>query len=84
MTPCRGILYSGEIVSPMERKMDNWEDRLATNGKIAAYEKAIKSFRKSKKTSNDQHKAYAELTACGLYSEEADEMINLELENSDD
>lgn len=58
---------------------DYWEDRLAKNGKIAGYEKAIMAFRKSRKTRNDQDKAYDALTACGIYSEEADEMINLEI-----
>lgn len=59
--------------------MDYWEDRLDKNGKGDAYEKAIKAFRKSKKTRNDQNKAYDALQACGLYSEEIDEMINLEM-----
>lgn len=60
--------------------MDYWEDRLAKNGKIEAYEKAIKAFRKSKKNRDAQNKAYDALSACGLTSEEADEMINLEME----
>lgn len=59
--------------------MDYWEDRLARNGKIAQYEKAILTFRKSKKTRAAQHKAYDALQACGLYDEEIDEMINLEM-----
>ncbi len=59
--------------------MDYWEDRLAANGKIGDYEKAMKAFRKSKKKKSDQDEAYSALTACGLSSEEADEMINLEL-----
>jgi hypothetical protein len=59
--------------------MDYWEDRLAANGKIEAYEKAIEAFRKSKKSRDAQNKAYIALTACGLTSEEADEMLNLEM-----
>lgn len=38
--------------------MDYWEDRLANNGKIDAYEKAIKAFRRSKKNRDAQAKAY--------------------------
>lgn len=60
--------------------MDYWEDRLAKNGKIEAYEKAIKAFRKSRKSRDAQNKAYDALQACGLYSEEIDEMLNLEME----
>lgn len=60
--------------------MDYWEDRLAANGKMDDYEKAIRAFRKSKKNHDAQHKAYDALTACGLTSEEANEMINIELE----
>ena len=60
--------------------MDYWEDRLASNGKIAAYEKAIAAFRRSKKNRAAQDKAYDALQACGLYSEEIDEMLNLEME----
>lgn len=60
--------------------MDYWEDRLAANGKIEAYEKAIKAFRRSKKNRDAQNKAYDALQACGLYSKEIDEMINLEME----
>jgi hypothetical protein len=59
--------------------MDYWEDRLAKNGKIEAYEKAIKAFRKSNKGRAAQNKAYDALTACGLYGEEVDEMLNLEM-----
>ncbi len=60
--------------------MDYWEDRLANNGKIDAYEKAIKAFRRSKKNRDAQAKAYDALQACGLYGEEIDEMLNLEME----
>lgn len=60
--------------------MDYWEDRLAANGKIEAYEKAITAFRRSKKNRDAQNKAYDALQACGLYSEEIDEMLNLEME----
>ena len=62
--------------------MDYWEDRLAKNGKIGDYEKAIKAFRKSKKNRDAQNKCYSALTACGLTSEEADEMINCELQDA--
>lgn len=62
---------------------DYWEDRLAKNGKYDDYEKAIKKFRRSNKRSDAQHKLYAELTACGITAEEADEMINLEVEQQD-
>ncbi len=62
--------------------MDYWEDRLAANGKIDAYEKAIKAFRRSKKDRNAQNKAYDALQACGITGEEADEMLNLEMGDS--
>jgi hypothetical protein len=63
--------------------MDYWEDRLAKNGKIDAYEKAILALRKSNKNAKAISKAYDALANCGLFGEEVDEMINLELENAD-
>jgi hypothetical protein len=59
--------------------MDYWEDRLARNGKYDEYEKAILKLRASKKTARDQDICYNSLCNAGIYSEEAEEMINLEV-----
>lgn len=43
-------------------------------------EKAIKKFRRSRKTRTDEHVLYEAMTNAGISSEGADEYINLELE----
>lgn len=47
-------------------------------------EAAIKKFRKSKKSRNDEHTLYEAMTNAGITAEGADEYINLETENGDD
>lgn len=58
--------------------MDYWEDRVVKNGKADAYEAAIKKFRKNKRKPGAGDILYDELVACGIYAEEASEMVRLE------
>lgn len=46
-------------------------------------ETAIKKFRKSKKSRNDEHVLYDAMTNAGITSEGADEYINMEVENGE-
>jgi hypothetical protein len=59
----------------------NTLDELSKEGYDKAA-KAIEHFRKTKKSRNDQHVLYDELTNVGLSPESADEYINLEIENA--
>jgi hypothetical protein len=62
--------------------MESVEDRLVREGKHDAFAKAIGKFRKKKRKTRDaQHDLYDTLTNLGLSSEEADEMINLEMQD---
>lgn len=54
----------------------HWEDRL-TDEQYARAEKAMEKYQKGRKTREAGHVAYDELTAAGMTSEEADEMVNL-------
>ena len=45
-------------------------------------EKAIKKFRKGRRTRDDEHVLYDALTNAGLSAEGADEYINMEVENA--
>lgn len=58
-----------------------WEDRV-TEKQYSAIEKAIEVFQKGKRTRDAQHELYDHLTNNGMTSEEADEYINLLLENA--
>ncbi len=54
----------------------HWEDRLS-EADYAKAELAMSKFKNSRKTRQDGHIAYDELTQAGMTSEEADEMVNL-------
>jgi hypothetical protein len=56
--------------------MPYWEDRLSDD-QYNKVETAQKKFKKSRKTREAQDICYDELTNAGMYSEEADEMVNL-------
>lgn len=61
---------------------DYWEQRL-TDGQMMKYEAAIKKFRRSRKTRVRESILYDELCACGIYPEEAEDMIKIEVEQDD-
>jgi len=58
--------------------MDYWEDRI-TPEQHKACAAAMEKFRKGRKNRNAQHELYEVLCNNGVFSEEADEIINLEL-----
>lgn len=60
--------------------MAYWEDRISSDA-WNRVSKTLEQFKKSRKTQEDQHVAYDSLTNAGLTGEEADEMINLELQS---
>lgn len=55
-----------------------WEDRLTPEQHEKA-SKALEKFRQSTKSRGAQHDLYDVLTRLGVTSEEADEIINLEI-----
>lgn len=57
------------------------EDRLYAVGKGEEFRAAIEKFRKSNKRANAQQVLYDELCRLGAYAEEADEYVNLMVEN---
>ena len=59
--------------------MEHWEDRLTPeqHKKMSA---AMDKFRNGKKSQAAQHKFYDLLTSMGVTGEEADEIINLEIQ----
>jgi hypothetical protein len=59
--------------------MEYWENRISEI-QLATISAAFKIFRKGSKSRNAQNILYAELTDNGVTAEEADEIINLELE----
>lgn len=60
---------------------DSLEDRIHKAGKHDAFCKAHDKFVKSRKTRNDQLDFYDKLTGWGAEPEEADEFINMVMEN---
>lgn len=60
--------------------MEYWEDRLTRAGKHDEMVKKLEKFRKSKKSHNQQQDFYDYLCSVGVTSEEADEIVNLEME----
>lgn len=56
-----------------------WEDRI-TQDQHNACTKALEKFRKSRKNRDAKDDLYAVLTLNGVLGEEADEIINLELQ----
>lgn len=58
----------------------SWEDRI-TKEQMAACDAAFEKFRASKKRRTDEHILYETLTNNGVFAEEADELINLELQD---
>lgn len=58
-----------------------WEDRVSSE-QYDAIEKAVKTFLAGKRNRDAQHECYDHLTNNGMTSEEADEYINLLLENA--
>jgi hypothetical protein len=61
---------------------DSLEDRIHQDGKHDEFSAAIAKFRKSKKTRDDQQDLYDKLEQLGANPEEADEFVNMELENA--
>lgn len=59
--------------------MVHWEHRISP-GEHAKARAAFAQFRRSRKHSNDQHQFYDSLCSAGVTPEEADAIINLELE----
>lgn len=60
---------------------DSLEDRIHKAGKYDEFKKAHKKFTRSKKTWNDHQDFYDKLENLGASPEEADEFVNLFMEN---
>lgn len=60
--------------------MDSMEDRFARNGTHARFAAAHKAFKASDKQRPAQLQYYEELEICGASPEEADEWINMLLD----
>jgi hypothetical protein len=58
-----------------------WEDRLVREGTHDKAVAALEKFRKSNKRRGAQLDLYDDLTNLGVSPEEADEIVNLEIEN---
>jgi len=58
------------------------EDRIHANGHHEKFSYAVKAFQKSKKTRQQQFDMYDNLCRWGATSEEADEYINLLMEDA--
>lgn len=56
-----------------------WEDRISLAGKHDEMVKKMEKFRKSKKTLAQQQDFYDYLCSIGVTSEEADEIVSLEV-----
>lgn len=57
-----------------------WEDRITPEEHQTAT-KALERFKKSRKSKTDQHICYEALTNAGVEGDEADEIINLAMED---
>lgn len=57
------------------------EDKIHRNGHHDAFSKAYDKFMAGRKTRGDQHDFYDKLTNWGATPEEADEFINMVMEN---
>ncbi len=60
---------------------DSLEDRIHKAGHHDAFSKAVAKFRKSKKSRNDELDLYDKLCGWGASDEEADEFVNLLMED---
>lgn len=60
---------------------DSLEDRIYAAGKHDEFRKAHAKFVKSRKTRSDQQDFYDKLEQLGASSEEADEFVNMVMEN---
>jgi hypothetical protein len=62
---------------------DSLEDRIHKAGHHEEFSKAVKVFRASRKTNAQQLKLYEQLESWGASSEEADEFVDLLMENDE-
>jgi len=62
---------------------EHWEDRLSKNGTHATASAAIDKFRKSRKGAAARDKLYNVLTSLEVTSEEAEEIVNLEMQDNE-
>lgn len=62
---------------------DSLEDRIHKAGKHDEFKAALDKFKASRKTRTDQQRLYDKLEQLGAESEEADEFVNMVLENAD-
>lgn len=60
---------------------DSLEDRICAAGRHNEFKAALKKFRKSKRSNRDQHIFYEQLENLGADPEEADEFINMIMED---
>ena len=60
---------------------ESLEDRIALAGKHDEFSAAIGKFKKSRKNRNDQFILYEKLESLGASGEEADEYVNLMLDD---
>lgn len=60
--------------------MAYWEDRI-TKEQATAMGEAVRKFKKGRKSRNAEHVLYDALTNNGMYPEEADDYINLLMED---
>lgn len=60
---------------------ESLEDRIFASGRHTEFKNALKIFRRSRKTRTDQQILYDELETLGASSEEADEFVNMLMEN---
>lgn len=63
---------------------DSLEDRIRRDGKHDQFVAALNKFRNSPHRRDDEQELYDTLECLGASSEEADEFVNMEVENLDD
>lgn len=60
---------------------DSLEDRIHKAGNHSEFKDALTKFQKSKRSWNDQQDLYEKLEHLGALPEEADEFVNMVMEN---